>query len=299
MEAQTRLNRLSTGFGEVHYLFLELEGSTVSRLVTTLSILLLSTASIQSYALQSEYDAGVSTVAAQLEAKRKDCPSLSTYRDSNAKLPLSTKDETRAVFLGNSITAFWADHGFGEFFVGKPYINRGISGELTSVILCRFRSDVIAIKPRVVVILAGTNDIRFANLSDVAGITRPSTFQVVTDNLVSMAELARANDILVVFASLLPVSDYDKDKDGKQIINTDLRPPAQIKTLNDWIKAYAARSGHTYLDYHSAMRDEKGFLRDELSDDGLHPNDNGYAVMAPLAEQAIATAQKSKRSDQN
>jgi len=295
MSAQTRLNRLSAGLGEGHYLFLELEGSTVSRLVTTLSILLLSTASIQSYALQSGDDAGVNTVAAQLEAKRKDCPSLSVYRESNAQLPLPTKDETRVVFMGNSITALWADHGFGEVFLGKPYINRGISGELTSVILCRFRPDVIALKPRVVVILAGTNDIKFANFHDVAGITRPSTFQVITDNLVSMAELARANNILVVFALLLPVSDYDKEKDGKQIINTDLRPPAQIKTLNDWIKAYAARSGHTYLDYHSAMRDEKGFLRDELSDDGLHPNDNGYAVMAPLAEHAIATAQKSKR----
>jgi lysophospholipase L1-like esterase len=109
-----------------------------------------------------------------------------------------------------------------------------------------------------------------------------------------MAELARANDILVVLSSLLPVSDYERDKDGKQIIRTVHRPPDQIKTLNEWIKEYAARNGHTYLDYHSAMIDEKGFLRDELSDDGLHPNDNGYAVMAPLAEQALATAQRSK-----
>ena len=262
-------------------------------LSTAVSILLLSTAaaSIQSCTLQSQYDAGVNTVAAQLEARRKDCPSLSIYREANAKLPLPTKDETRVVLLGNSITALWADHGFGEFFVGKPYINRGISGELTSEILCRFRSDVIALKPRVVVILAGTNDIKFANFHDVAGITRPSTFQVITDNLVSMAELASANDILVVLASLLPVSDSEKDKDGKQIIRTAHRPPDQIKALNEWIKAYAARRGHTYLDYHSAMIDEKGGLRDELSDDGLHPNDNGYAVMAPLAEQAIATAQ--------
>src|SRR5262249_26019751 len=151
------------------------------------------------------------------------------------------------------------------------------------------------LKPRVVVILAGTNDIKFANIQDVSGITRPRTFQVIADNLVSMAELARANDILVVLASLLPVSDYEKDKGGKQITRTTDRPPDQIKRLNEWIKAYAARSGHTYLDYHSEMIDEKGFLRDELSDDGLHPNDNGYAVMAPLAERAIATAQKSKR----
>jgi lysophospholipase L1-like esterase len=269
----------------------------VPRLFTALSILLLSTAavSIQSCTPQSQDDAGTDAVAAQLESRRKDCPSLSTFRESNAKLPLPAKDETRVVFHGNSITALWANHGFGKFFVGKPYINRGISGELTSEILCRFRSDVIAIRPRVVVILAGTNDIKFANVNDVGGITRPTTFQAITDNFVSMAELARANDILVVLASLLPVSDYERDKDGKQIIRTGHRPPDQIKALNEWIKAYAARSGHTYLDYYSAMIDEKGVLRDELSDDGLHPNDNGYAVMGPLAEQAIATAQRSKR----
>jgi lysophospholipase L1-like esterase len=276
---------------------LELEGLTLPRLFIVLSILLLSTvaASIQPYPLLSAEDAGDNTVAVQLEAKRKACGSLSAYREANAKLPLPTKDETRVVFMGNSITALWVDHGFGEFFLGKPYINRGISGEHTPQILCRFRPDAIALKPKVVVILAGTNDIKFAHLHDVLGITRPSTFQAITENIVSMAELARANDILVVLASLVPVNDYKKDKDGKQIIITAHRPPDEIKALNEWIKAYAARSGHTYLDYHSAMVDEKGFLRDELSDDGLHPNDNGYAVMAPLAEQAIATVQTSKR----
>ena len=110
-----------------------------------------------------------------------------------------------------------------------------------------------------------------------------------------MAELARANDITRHLISLLPVSDHERDKEGKQIIRTTDRPPDQIKTLNDWIKAYAARNGHTYLDYHSAMIDEEGFLRDELSDDGLHPNDKGYAVMAPLAELALKTTQRSKR----
>jgi lysophospholipase L1-like esterase len=110
-----------------------------------------------------------------------------------------------------------------------------------------------------------------------------------------MAELARAHDILVILSSLLPISDYGKDKDGKQIIRTVHRPPDQIQALNGWIREYAAKHRHTYLDYHSAMIDEKGFLRDELSDDGLHPNDNGYAVMAPLAEQALTTAQRHKR----
>lgn len=286
------------GIGGGSLFILRIGRSTLPRLFTALTILLLSTAATpsQSGTLQPQDDAGANAVAAQLEFRRTNCPSLSPFHESNAKLPLPTKkDEARVVFLGNSITALWADHGFGRFFVGKPYINRGISGELTSDILCRFRPDVIAIRPRVVVILAGTNDIKFAKAYDVAGITRATTFQAITDNLVSMAELARANDILVVLSSLLPVSDYERDKDGKQIIRTADRPPDQIKTLNEWIKEYAARNGHIYLDYHSAMIDEKGFLRDELSDDGLHPNDNGYAVMAPPAEQAIATAQRSKR----
>lgn len=266
------------------------------RLFTALSILLLSTAaSMQSCTLESQECIDAKAKAAQLESQRKDWASLATYREANAQLPLPTKDQTRVVFLGDSITARWADHGFGNFFSGKHYINRGIGGQHTPQILLRFRPDVIALKPRVVVILAGTNDITFANIQDVSGITNPNTFEAIADNLISMAELARANDILVVLASLLPVSDYEKEKDGKQRIRTAHRPPAQIKALNEWIKAYAARTGHTYLDYHSAMTDEKGFLRDELSDDGLHPNDNGYAVMAPLAEQAIATAQKSKK----
>ena len=267
------------------------------RLFIVLSILILSSvgASIQPYPLLSAEDVGDNTVAVQLKAKYKDCGALLVYNEANAKLPLPTKDETRVVFMGNSITSDWADHGFEKIFLGKPYINRGISGEHTPQILCRFRPDVIALKPKVVVILAGTNDIKFAHLHDVLGITRPSTFQAITENIVSMAEMARANDILVVLASLVPVNDYTKDKEGKQIILTAQRPPDEIKALNEWIKAYAARSGHAYLDYHSAMVDEKGFLRDELTDDGLHPNDNGYAVMAPLAEQAIVTVQRSKR----
>jgi lysophospholipase L1-like esterase len=272
-------------------------GLTLLRLFTVLYILLLSTttALIQSCTPQLRDGAGANGVAAQLESRRKACPSLSTFRESNAKLPLPTDNETRVVFHGDSITALWADHGFERSFVGNSYINRGISGEHTSEILCRFRTDVIAIKPKVVVILAGTNDIKFANVRDIAGLARSTTFEAITDNLLSMAGLARANDILVVLSSLLPVSDHERDEEGKQIIRTTDRPPDQIKTLNEWIKEYAARNGHTYLDYHSAMIDEKGFLRDELSDDGLHPNDKGYAVMAPLAELALATAQRSKR----
>lgn len=261
------------------------------------STLILSTvvASIQPSTVLSGDEAGDKTVAAQLEAKYNACNSLSAYREANANLPLPAQGETRVVFMGDSITSNWVDHGFEEIFRGKPYINRGIGGEHTPQILCRFRPDVIALKPKVVVLLAGTNDINFANLHDAAGITRPSTFRAVTDNIVSMAELARANDILVILASLLPVHDYKKDKEGNRMAVTTHRPPHQITALNEWIQAYATTNGHTYLDYHSAMVDENGLLREELSDDGLHPNDNGYGVMAPLAEQAIATAQRGKK----
>jgi len=151
--------------------------------------------------------------------------------------------------------------------------------------LIRFRPDVIALGPKVVVILAGTNDI--------AGNTGPMTLESIEDNLASMAELARAHSVRVVLASLLPVSDYEK-REGKPIIQTTRRPPEQIRALNEWMKTYAAQNGATYLDYYSAMVDDKGFLRDELSEDGLHPNAKGYEVMAPLAERAIASALKKK-----
>jgi lysophospholipase L1-like esterase len=152
--------------------------------------------------------------------------------------------------------------------------------------LIRFRPDVIALKPKVVVILAGTNDL--------AGNTGPTTLAAIEDNLISMAELATANGIRVVFASVLPVSDYEM-RDGKPIVQTVRRPPAQILELNNWLKEYAAKHHHTYLDYFSAMVDDKGFLKNELSDDGLHPNAQGYVVMAPLAEAAITASLKLRK----
>jgi lysophospholipase L1-like esterase len=231
--------------------------------------------------------AEVKAQAARAEARLKDWPALSRYREDNLKVAPAGRDEKRVVFMGDSITDGWDDPRSGGFFPGKPYLDRGISGQTTPQMLIRFRPDVLALKPRVVVILAGTNDI--------AGNTGPSTLEAIEDNLASMAELSYSNGIRVVLASLLPVSDYAKTRDGKPVIRTVQRPPEQIKALNGWMKNYAAARGSTYLDYHTAMADEKGFLKDELSEDGLHPNAKGYAVMAPLAEQAIAAALKKKK----
>ncbi len=221
------------------------------------------------------------------ENRLKDWPQMSRYRDANAKLSAPAKTEPRVVFMGDSITDLWDDKGYGGFFTGKPYANRGISGQTTPQMLIRFRPDVIALQPKAVVILAGTNDI--------AGNTGPVALDFIQDNLATMAELARTHGIRVVFASLLPVSDYERDKTGKEIVQTVRRPPAQIKALNEWMKQYAAQHGHTYLDYYSAVKDDKEMLKDELSDDGLHVNATGYAVMTPLAEQAISAALKKKR----
>jgi lysophospholipase L1-like esterase len=223
----------------------------------------------------------------QLDTRLRDWPNLGRYREANAKVAPPAKDENRVVFMGDSITDMWDDNGFGGFFPGKDYVNRGIGGQTTPQMLIRFRPDVIALKPKVVVILAGTNDL--------AGNTGPSTLEAIEDNLTSMAELARANGIRVVFASLLPVSDYEKNRDGNPIIQTARRQPAQILALNEWMKTYAAKNDVVFLDYFSAMVDDKGFLKDELSKDGLHADDKGYAVMSPLAEKAIAAALKKKR----
>jgi len=212
-----------------------------------------------------------------------DWPELVRYSAENAKVTQPAKGERRVVFMGDSITDSWDSPSSGGFFPGKPYLNRGISGQTTPQMLIRFRPDVIALNPKVVVILAGTNDI--------AGNTGPTTLEAIEDNLANMAELARVHGIRVVFSSLLPVSDYEM-RNGNPIVQTVSRPPEQIKALNTWMRAYAARNHLIYLDYYSAMADDEGFLKDELSDDGLHPNAAGYAVMNPLAEAAIAAALK-------
>jgi lysophospholipase L1-like esterase len=214
----------------------------------------------------------------------QDWPNLARYREANASLAAPAKDQQRVVFMGDSITDMWALPRFGGFFPGQPYIDRGISGQTTPQMLVRFREDVIELQPKVVVILAGTNDL--------AGNTGPITVEETEGNLASMAELARANGIRVVLASVLPVSNYGHDTNGNPLDMRTKRPPEKIVELNAWIKKYAEERGHTYLDYFSATVDDHGLLKKELSEDGLHPNAAGYAVMAPLAEKAIESAIK-------
>jgi lysophospholipase L1-like esterase len=203
-----------------------------------------------------------------------DWPNLARYHDDNARLAPAAPGENRVVFMGDSITDGWGRQ-HGQFFPGKPYVNRGISGQTTPQMLIRFRPDVLALKPKVVVVLAGTNDI--------AGNTGPMTLEAIEDNLTSMAELAQANNIRVVLSSVMPVCDYIKTQ-------TERRPPEKIIALNAWMKDYAAKNGFVYLDYYSAMLDDREMFRKELTYDGLHPNDAGYEVMGPLAEKAIAAA---------
>jgi lysophospholipase L1-like esterase len=205
--------------------------------------------------------------------KPVDWPNLARYRSDNAALPPPAPGETRVVFLGDSITDGWG-RGRGVFFPGKPYVNRGISGQTTPQMLIRFQPDVVHLQPKVVVILAGTNDI--------AGNTGPSTPAMIEDNFASMAAIARQSGIRVVLASITPADHYPW-KPGIDSV------PA-IHEVNDWLKAFCAREHLVYLDYFTAMADEKGGMKPGLSSDGVHPTAAGYAIMAPLAEAAIAQA---------
>jgi lysophospholipase L1-like esterase len=214
----------------------------------------------------------------------QDWPQLGRYHEANAVLPRPGKNEIRVVFMGDSITDGWSRPEFGGFFPGKPYVNRGISGQTTPQMLVRFRPDVIDLEPQVVVILAGTNDI--------AGNTGPMTLEEIEGNLTTMAELARAHGIRVVLSSVMPVRDGLTNTDGEKLVFTNKRPPEVILALNEWIKKYVAANHLVYLDYFSAMVDEHGFLKAEITLDGLHPNAAGYVVMAPLAEKAIQASLK-------
>src|SRR5437773_1541922 len=196
------------------------------------AVFLLSLTSAVAQSTQSSSDcADVKAQVTRLETRLRDWPALGRYRDANTKVHPPAKGEHRVVFMGDSITDSWDDPKYGGFFPGKPYIDRGISGQTTPQMLIRFRSDVVALQPKVVVILAGTNDI--------AGNTGPMTLAAIEDNLTSMFDLAHANGIRVVFAALLPISDYEKNKDGQPIIRSKQRPPEQITSLNAWMKKYA------------------------------------------------------------
>jgi lysophospholipase L1-like esterase len=212
---------------------------------------------------------------------RDDFGELARYGDANAALQPSAPGESRVVFFGDSITDIWH---IDEYFPGKPYINRGIGGQTTPQMLIRFRQDVVELHPKVVVILAGTNDI--------AGNTGPESLEQIEGNYASLAEIARANNIRVVFSSVPPVHNYTPQSQNLFAG----RPPEKIVALNAWLKSYCASAvtggsnGCIYLDYFSAMVDDKGLLKRDLAEDGLHPNAAGYRIMAPLAEAAIEKA---------
>lgn len=218
----------------------------------------------------------------EIQNRLKDWPQLQRYKGENAKLAPPRGGEERVVFIGDSITDLWDDPGFGGFFPGRPYLNRGISGQTTPQILLRFRQDVIELGPKAVVILAGTNDI--------AGNTGLMTLEEIGRNIASMAELARANGIKVVLASVLPVSDTVPKEGGGYFVRTDSRPPQKIIELNRWLRDYAVKNGHVYLDYYSEMADGNDLVKAGLTYDGLHPNSNGYKIMTEIASRAIERA---------
>lgn len=211
----------------------------------------------------------------RMESQLSDWPNLARYRADNASLSPVASGEQRVVFYGDSITDGWGRwEGLPRFFPGKPYVNRGVSGQTTPQMLVRFQQDVVQLHPAVVVILAGTNDI--------AGNTGPSTPQMTEDNIASMAAIAKASNIKVVLASITPAFNYPW-KPG-------IDPVPIIREINKWLRDFAAANGCIYLDYYSAMVDEKGAMKPGLAKDGVHPTAAGYSIMAPLAEAAIAQA---------
>jgi lysophospholipase L1-like esterase len=214
------------------------------------------------------------------DVRLRDWPALARYREANRQLKPAAPSESRVVFMGDSITDAWPQPRFGAFFPGKPYIGRGISGQTTPQMLLRFRPDVIDLKPKAVVILAGTNDI--------AANTGAMTNEEIEGNLESMAELAKLHGIKVVFTSILPTGAYHVAPNGTP--QSTLRPMARIRAINDWMKTYAAANGHVYVDYFTPMLDDTGVMKAELTADDLHPNAAGYAIMAPLAQAGIDKA---------
>ena len=214
---------------------------------------------------------GAATNAAK--AQNQDWPNLKEFQEDNKKVGLPEEGENRVVFMGNSITIGWSQSR-PDFFKGKPYVNRGISGQTTPQMLLRFRQDVIELQPKIVVILAGINDI--------AGNTGPATLKMISDNIQSMAELAHANGIRVVLSSTLPAYDFPW--------SPGMEPARKVKELNRMIETYAMEKGHIFLDYYKAMVDDRGGLPKKYASDEVHPTVEGYKVMEPLVEAAIAKA---------
>jgi lysophospholipase L1-like esterase len=199
-------------------------------------------------------------------------PALFRYKDANAKLPPPDPGEKRVVFFGDSITELWARQP--NFFPGEPYIGRGISGQTTMSMLCRFRADVIDLKPAAVVILAGTNDL--------AQNSGPESMGLIEDDLRSMTELAMGHHIVPILCSVLPASEFPWHK--------GLEPGPKIVELNQWIEGYCREQHLVFCNYYPAMVNDKLGMRDGLSVDGVHPTAAGFAIMAPLAEDAIKQA---------
>jgi len=220
--------------------------------------------------------------ASQLASMKKltdDIAELERYRKDNTALAAVTAHEDRVVFYGDSITDAWGNRpDRWPFFAGKGYLDRGISGQTTAQMLIRFRQDVIDLHPKVVLLLAGTND--------VAGNLGPASLQMAADNIVSMVELARANGIRMVLCSTLPADHYTWRK--------DVKPAEPIRRLNAWMKKYAAAQGLVYVDYYAALTDANGGMKEGTSQDGVHPTAAGYAIMEPLAERGIAEALRRK-----
>jgi lysophospholipase L1-like esterase len=207
-----------------------------------------------------------------------DRDNLARYQEENRLLQAPAANQQRVVFLGDSITDGWK---LNQYFPGKPYLNRGISGQITGEMLGRMQADVIALQPDAMVILAGTNDLA-------RGVPLP----VIQNNLTMIGSLAEQAGIKPVFASILPVSDHHKDA-NPNYERTPARPPEKIRELNTWLAAMCKSRGFHYLDYFSATVDGSGQLRSELADDGLHPNAEGYKIMAPLVQEALARVLKS------
>ena len=225
--------------------------------------------------------------AQRLVNQLKDWNQLSRYQAENQELKKQAYDPKRVVFMGDSITDFWK---LAEYFPGKPYVNRGISGQTTPQMLVRMYPDVIMHKPAVMVVLAGIND--------VSQNTGPATAEMVEHNLMAMTDIAKQNGIKVVLCSVLPVNDYGfyKAKASGKLPSymkdpvTATHPPEDVLELNDWMKSYAKEADAIYVDYFSAMVDKKGFLKENLSEDGIHPNAEGYEIMTKIVGRAIEKA---------